>query len=764
VGRNPLTGQLSGLSTGDLCELYSEVVGTVCRVLKLDPTDALEKKLRLHLQGSWKSSVSKALDTHLAPFSTGSKPITRLELRKFLGDMNLSLSTPLTLSQVATANGLLKGIYNNVKKAQSGQLKIPWSFTQKDAKAIAALGKHQVFWVGNLYSEHLANRVSGITSDLMLDSGLGRKQAGKLLRRALERETGLVPGGASGIASHIPAQFAGNPDNYFIGVASTIAQQGRTFARMNTFVTANVKTYTLTNPGDERTGQICNQMNGQVFTVTSGVEHMEKILDASDPADVKKIAPWLTGSKVEQTLAGTKPGSPEATAALQGKGLLLPPFHFRCRTKVVVHEFHGVPKPGKPPSKPPGKPPTKPKPKPKPKPPKPAVKPVAPKPVAPKPKPAPPKKPRKPRAPNFGPTSLPQLRKALGFSKDFGPSKLDELYDLTSTGPGRLKFLSAVEGDTAAFADEFIAALGNPEKLAELQLLADKHVAFVRKMETWVSARKAHGSAAGKKWLQRVSAMARQELTGYVKRIDGLVHRAGLQRIRNGWADAHRALENAKAYSAANVLDAAPHRYALPRIEAWDADLVKRMRDSGMPESALRAFARAEYEISYKARGAMNDDWWGVHYSRSHQPSFHVRADVPLRHRSEVIVHEAGHAVDRTLTQDGMSKFLDRMNTKSALKQATGEHISTYGGTHQLEESAELVTMHLERKSYHRHGRFSSMSLKESAPVRARFMEAWFKSEESFQKGTTVLRLHGSGKLSLEQTRKLLEKHIGFVE
>ena len=77
-------------------------------------------------------------------------------------------------------------------------------------------------------------------------------------------------------------------------------------------------------------------MNGQVFSVQVAKDHMEKILSAKDFDEVKQIAPWYSASALNKVLGGSAPGSPSATQKLVDAGAILPPFHPRCRTEVVL--------------------------------------------------------------------------------------------------------------------------------------------------------------------------------------------------------------------------------------------------------------------------------------------------------------------------------------------------------------------------------------------------------------------------------------------
>jgi hypothetical protein len=181
----------------------------------------------------------------------------------------------------------------------------------------------------------MSDRIRAVSEDVLLRQGLPQAEAGRVLRKALRDEFGLGKG-RSIFAPSVPAKYAGNPDLYFRGVAATASHQSRTFGKMHAFQEAEIISYRLENPQDRRTGAICSQLAGQVFTVQSGVSHMNRVLDAEDPTDVKNIAPWLSGEQISQTLGGARIGSGDASDRLAAAGVVLPPFHQMCRTEPVV--------------------------------------------------------------------------------------------------------------------------------------------------------------------------------------------------------------------------------------------------------------------------------------------------------------------------------------------------------------------------------------------------------------------------------------------
>jgi hypothetical protein len=283
------------------------------------------------LGSAWKSAANASLNKHL-----GKVRGTPASVDAFLKRIGIDLRNPLTKKQAEQLKARLDAIWKTSKRIAAKEAKVKVSFSQVDDIAVSALSRHQVFWVGDFYSEQMAARMQAVSREVMLEQGLSDKEAGRVLGRALRKEFGIIPGGRSAFAKGIPARYAGNPDLYFRQLAGTMSHQARTFAKLQQFTEAEVVKYKLINPNDERTGRICQQMHGQVFQVQVGVKHMQRILAAKKPADVKRIAPWQSGEEIEQTVGNAKRGGATAADRLARSGAILPPFHSLCRTEPVI--------------------------------------------------------------------------------------------------------------------------------------------------------------------------------------------------------------------------------------------------------------------------------------------------------------------------------------------------------------------------------------------------------------------------------------------
>ena len=85
--------------------------------------------------------------------------------------------------------------------------------------------------------------------------------------------------------------------------------------------------YTLSNPLDSRTSAICWELAGNhhVFEVDLALNYMNRIMELTDPDELKALAPFIPGNKDNiARLAAMSDGE------LQAAGVMVPPFHPFC--------------------------------------------------------------------------------------------------------------------------------------------------------------------------------------------------------------------------------------------------------------------------------------------------------------------------------------------------------------------------------------------------------------------------------------------------
>jgi len=204
------------------------------------------------------------------------------------------------------------------KKAPDAALEM--SFDIQDKRAIAALQRQEMMWIGDHYGENVAAAIKEGVGEAMLE-GLGREAAGRLVRDVVEEKLRGV---------YAPGGWRGTDEDYFEGLAANATTNARVQGQLESFARVKVTTYEIVNPMDSRTTPFCEDMNGTFFSVQDGVNQLSSLRAAKTPDEVRAVHPWMSGKQMGsiRSKGGAK--------ALAANGLALPPYHFRCRSTVDV--------------------------------------------------------------------------------------------------------------------------------------------------------------------------------------------------------------------------------------------------------------------------------------------------------------------------------------------------------------------------------------------------------------------------------------------
>lgn len=185
-------------------------------------------------------------------------------------------------------------------------LKMKLGFDVADEEAAAVLGKQNLFWVQDYYSEQLSGEIDNIlkpyfTSDKTIGEVIDdfQKSFGKVTDKGVD---------------------------YFEGLAEHTTNRVRELGKITGYEKGGIVKYEIRAVMDDRTSEVCQQMNGQIFEVASGAAFRDTILSLSNPADIKDVAPWRTGDEISGLSGAALP-----------PGMELPPYHWRCRTVTVAY-------------------------------------------------------------------------------------------------------------------------------------------------------------------------------------------------------------------------------------------------------------------------------------------------------------------------------------------------------------------------------------------------------------------------------------------
>jgi hypothetical protein len=183
----------------------------------------------------------------------------------------------------------------------------PEVYTVRDKAAIEWLERDTLYWVGNAW-----------------DEGLGKQISGAALRAFdAERPETVAKNLATSMASY------NKPDHYWDVVSNAAVVRGQTMGTVSGLNRAGAKSYRFQALIDQRTSDVCRDMNGKVFTVEQANAHVDRVVASDSPEAHKEAWPWVQASAIKG----------QSTADLAAAGIMMPPLHGNCRSVILVEEF-----------------------------------------------------------------------------------------------------------------------------------------------------------------------------------------------------------------------------------------------------------------------------------------------------------------------------------------------------------------------------------------------------------------------------------------
>jgi hypothetical protein len=238
-------------------------------------------------------------------------------------------STSEALKIITGALTVLAGIS---RKSQTASIKqtdpnvsVSASFSQADLAAIEEMSKQQLWWIGDLWNDHLSRVITETVQHESLITGLGREQVGQILK-------GVVNGTVEG--AFVPGTWRGSTEQYFQMLSGTARTRASAFGALTSIRDVGFDMYRIVAVMDERTSDQCRLMHNKVFKVSDGASYIKRSLAATDPNEYKSVAGWKSASEIEQLIGS---GDEESQRmSLASSGLALPPYHARCRTIIMA--------------------------------------------------------------------------------------------------------------------------------------------------------------------------------------------------------------------------------------------------------------------------------------------------------------------------------------------------------------------------------------------------------------------------------------------
>lgn len=271
--------------------------------IRKDKYDKIAAELTDLLLQNWDAATRGAIENVIRAIK-GSQPFDDAELEAMLSALRLRLSAGF---QNDMAKPMLEIHTQAYGEGMKDVLKVQSTFQFIDNKALDVLQRHQLYWIGNFWDAQLGERVAGLGKEI-IEQGLPREQAGQMFDKAFAD------------------QFGNYAQRYWEGFANHVVTRTRELGAVEGYVRAEIEEIEIVAVMDRRTTPICREMHGRIFKVSEAVELRNQLLDADNPEDAKKIAPWLKPEQVQNKRTSKLP-----------TGVSLPPYHFNCRTRTIKH-------------------------------------------------------------------------------------------------------------------------------------------------------------------------------------------------------------------------------------------------------------------------------------------------------------------------------------------------------------------------------------------------------------------------------------------
>lgn len=294
----------------------------------------LVKDYQKTIDKAWKKKSKAASDKAVKAIEDS--PDTTTGYQEMLAVLSTELGIILTTKDIKRLNKAVTATYKINQTAEIAKIGAKATTptvaaVATDAQVISGLASEGPYWIGNFYEDHLSRRIADLGFKTVVESGVPRKLAAEQMREVLKWEFALK--GGSKFESIVPARFAGNVTNYSRIVSANVAQRSRVYSSVSAFRKAGIEQYRFAAVLDERTSEICIEMNGRIFTVEQGMQIVNAVGLAKTPDEFLAITAWPKNVEEVRAIAGTGT-KVEQSENLAKAGIPLPPLHGFCRSTV----------------------------------------------------------------------------------------------------------------------------------------------------------------------------------------------------------------------------------------------------------------------------------------------------------------------------------------------------------------------------------------------------------------------------------------------
>jgi len=319
---------LAGLSDSELITLADAVSGVTGEefVTKGEREDAAERTLAQELEDDYLGDLYPAAEAELETLpetAVETEEVARalLGIGERMNARDVTRTREILSAGVIALAALSRGTLR--ERFPEGTPRTSPSFSARDVSSLERIGGQQLWWIGDLWGEHLSRRIALTVERAAEGIGLGRVQVGEILRGVVQNGTG----------AQVPGTWNGSVGGYFQMLAGTVRARSSATGAIFTMRDAEFLNYRISAVMDERTSEVCLRMDNRTFRVRDAERQIERAEAAENPEEFKGVAGWVSAERVSE-IAGTGTAA-EQSSNLSDAGLALPPYHGGCRTVVI---------------------------------------------------------------------------------------------------------------------------------------------------------------------------------------------------------------------------------------------------------------------------------------------------------------------------------------------------------------------------------------------------------------------------------------------
>jgi len=260
------------------------------------------------LDENWQRAVDESVDAFGITLEDGAT------VSIALAGLAAGLGAVVTSAEAARLRTLVDSAYRVVKRRISNVLKVDFVVDDIDDLAIRTIAKEPVFWINGLYNNQMSERLAAVAREVAIEKELTGNAASRALSPVVRQELALA-GGHTKFAKNVPGRFNGNERNYSKVLTANLTNRAINYSSLISMSQARIERYEVVAVLDNRTSEVCRNMNGRTFTVQQGMDTFTALANANSPEEFKNISPWMTVDQIRNT--------PDLADA----GLALPPYH-----------------------------------------------------------------------------------------------------------------------------------------------------------------------------------------------------------------------------------------------------------------------------------------------------------------------------------------------------------------------------------------------------------------------------------------------------